>query len=529
MAFYACIFYLLILDSIHYVDEDFLTKEFYWFLYLYIHYIYYIYNNKKFSFLAFVISIVKQILLIFIVTLAIYLVNSQNFITINDDKYLQYICAFIGVLVISWAYVKRIKKDGLKKTIVKGFLLISSLYLLRLNLIFCIPLVLPLTLNQLAVNILTTRLNLITYITEDILNLEFWSSVKSIWLDSSSAIKEYCFFLLYCDDTGRSSVHPSVYDWIVKREKEEVELHPVDINRQAMNLLDHFGATWDPLHSHRLSKIQFNKTELQLLNYIKSIQYLGDYYVMVCPKGKEIYPVKFHSLIWDLIGGKSDIVPFPNCQEYNIPYYKLNTAEKIIDSKPKHIVLEHIFLKNIEDKRAIEKVEMHMESIIDVYSLQGYYSPTFIPDWDLNSRIYLKLKYNTSNDYIPYSPKIPNHKVKFEFCIKIEDFKYVPLRVPLASRPCQILNVGYNMPKSLNTDYFLSAKKFQEKRLESEMSVCDAKRKKVLKEEVKDLKTWDGTNDPKFNVSLIQSSKLYESPILSAEDMKIVSSWKRSA
>lgn len=519
---------MLILDSIHYVDEDFLTKEFFWFLYLYIHYTYYVYNNKKFSFLAFVISIVKQILLILIVTLAIYLVNIQNFLTINDDKSLQYICAFIGIIVISLTYVKRIKKDGLQKTLVKGFLLISSLYLLRLNLIFCIPLVLPLTLNQLAVNILTTRLNLITYIAEDIFNLEFWSSVKSIWLDSYSAIQEYCFPVLYCDDTGRSSVHPSVYDWIVKRQNE-VEFHPVDINIQAMNLLDYFGATWDSLNFHRLSQIQFNKTELQLLNHVKCIQGLGDYYVTVCPKGKEIYPVKFHSLFWDLIEGKPDIVPFPNCQEYNIPLYKLNTAESIIDSKPNHLVLEHIFLKNIEDERAIEKVEMHMESSIDVYSLQGYYSPTFITDWDLNSRIYLKFKYRNHNQYAPYHPNLLNTQVEFEFCIKVEDFKYIPLGVRLASRPCQIWDVGYNKPKSLNTDYFLSAKKFQEERLKSEMSVSDAKKKKVLKEEVKDLKRWDGTNDPKFDISLIQSSKLYKSPILSAEDMKIVLSWKRSA
>jgi hypothetical protein len=525
IVFYGSILIFLIEDSSLwiYINDDNFYDVMSIYAYFYLRINHYVYNNPKFRFVDFLISIVIQILIIFIVTSSIYMVNIQNFLTINDDKSLQYICVFISIIVISLIYVKKIQKDGLKKTLVNGFFLISSYYLLRLNLIYCIPFVLPLTSSELAVKILTTRLNLITYILDDITNSEFLFSVKSKLLDIGSAIINYCMPEARFDgEWGDGST--SINEWKAWTELKP-ELNQIEINERAMSIFEFFKVKIDPRDRQTLYKLDFTKVELDLLKHVKCVKGIGDCAVMVCPEGKEIYPVNYQSLFFDLNACQDPtIAPFPTSEHYNIPVYKLKTPEDTEEWVPgfKHVVLEHLYFQNMSE----------LGNSIDIYSPQGYVTPVFISDWSLNSKIFIKWHQLASgtNRYSVFNPRLKDSKGYGEFCIKLE-FKgynqFIPLGVNIPHKPCQMMEIRYNSIQSLNNQYFLSTQRWLAGHLKTKSKALNLQQR-ILTSELKQLKYWNGTNNTEYNPRLTQSSKLYVSPVFSAEALNIIESWRRS-
>jgi len=499
-----------------------------WFLYLLLHYIFYRYNKPKFSFLAFVISIVQQILLIFILTFSIYMINTQDFITIHDNKSLQYLCVLIGFRLIFWIYVHKIQKYGVKKTLFNSLLLISSFYLLRLNLIYSIPFILPLTFNQLALNVLTSRLNLIVYITEDILNLKIWSSVQSILgaiSDSLKIIKTYFYNENVFKDLLRAAIplktaYAQGPDLEITKQKESIKEKAVIT----------FNMNYD--QKNHLYKIDFSAQELVILKHLTFLKANPDLYIMVSPKGQEVFPTKLNAVLFEYSGMDPGVVFLPRLDlidsSVQVPLYKyLPENENIVIENSEEKVVLVIHQTFCSDKYTGETP--NVLSSKDIFVREKYLEPPFTEFWEDNK--VFKVRYSVQNNkiYENYKPGLPNRVKPGEFCIKESRYSknVLPLDLYVQGKPSVLSELGYSNSNCFHNKHYKSVKEWQRLYHEAQyqnMEITQARHEI----EKKALNAWNGINDPNFNERLSQSKKYHVIPsgTSAAQANQMISNWR---
>lgn len=502
-------------------------------LYLFIYYIYYRYNHdasSKFSFLAFVFSIVKQILLLFIVTLCIYMVNIQDFLTIYDDKSLQYLCALIGFIFIILVYVKKIQKYGLKKTLFNSFLLISSFYLLRLNLIYYIPLILPLTFNQLALNVLTSRLNLIVYITEDILNLKIWSSVQDILLDSYKTIKTYfsknnVFWDLFYAAIPISTVYAQEPD-------DDLEMRDQNILKEKAIVT--FDVEYRPL-KRKLRNMDFNLQELILLKHAIFMKENPNLVVMVSPTGKEneFFPIKLEHLIFDLRGTKPLLYPPINGVDnykYNIALFKHITVNDIIvkenDELKTVLIMDHFCCRDYTGDALNKPIRFR-----DIYVLERYWAYPIMDKLQLDTKFHLRCwpTKQSSHTYEAYKHDINDLRDKSELCI--QESKYDKLVVPLGiffpHKPSIVAELGYTNPNCTNHIYVPKVQYWHEQYIIAQFNNNQISHAEYSIKMQK-LVNWKGDNDVDLDQMIKQQHKykFIQPGTSAAEANQIISRWR---
>lgn len=414
---------LLVLTSkysfIQYITGDSLFNGFLFFFFFYIKYIHYIINKKSFSFLGFLMSILNQILLILVLSKFIYMINNQNYITIEDDKSLQYISAIvIFILMISIFFIKA-KKDGLKKIVLNTCLSILSFYLLRLNLIFILPMILPAFLAQQVMDILSTKVNLIRYIFEDILKLKFLSKIKLLF---------WYILQLFLPSPKILDCHINSIEWCwhyrtvqVINTRRTTSLQDLDKKPYLLGSI-----IYNPYYADLFQNMKLNGEEIKGLLFLLDKWSFMDNVVTLIGSSPQVVPMSYKKVLFDFYNypnGCDYLKPFPYSKDFTVPLYGFIGKFKYIEDIAPH-VSQNFQLANIKEYLIVSIYDstkgVWPEAYeIAVYTPMNYAHPSHINDWDANNLIYVKMD---AEHYVKYNPNnVTDDMMNKKICLKTSD------------------------------------------------------------------------------------------------------------
>lgn len=411
-----------------------------------------------------------------------------------------------------------------------SLLLISSFYLLRFNLIYSTPLILPLTFHQLALNVLTSRLNLIVYITEDILNLKIWSSVQSILdaiSDSYKKIKTY----FYSNNVFWDLVYAAIPLSTVDAQEPDLDIlgQEESIKREAASTFN-----LNNEKTYQLYNIDLNIQELIHLKHLTYVKENLDLFLFVSPRGQgqELIPVKLRSVIFDLSKINPNVVVLPGIKLFDssvqIPLFKLITENDNIgieNSQWKFVVV----INQSTSLPSISGEIPHLSSSRDIFVLEKYYESPYQNDWKKNNRIHVRYQLNNYNLYEAYRLDMRHRHNIGKFVIKQGLYRKNPIVLDLTmkGKPCLVTDISYSHRHSFYHDHYLRVKQWHRLYLLAQYNNCEISRTDYEQKLIA-LNAWNGINDPIFNEKLSQSRFIGVIPsgTTTAQANAIIASWR---
>jgi hypothetical protein len=173
-----------------------------------------------------------------------------------------------------------------------------------------------------------------------------------------------------------------------------------------------------------------------------------------------------------------------------------------------------------------------MGADLKILSRQELHAPVIMEDWDSNRKLYIRYTFQNGKKQV-YELVGPAQKsvrsVQGEYCIRITRNLYVPLGVYVDDKPYQIVDINYNKKNEIVYPYYESSYQWHATKInaKAELASCEYEKDKVANER-RGLRLWNGRNNKLYDFSLVQFYSIQKASHLTAEDLKVIKSWKSS-